>query len=230
MNENIVETLVAEILKRLQKKVLLVLTNAGGYQDEIYIRMRYYNNFSFSIMIAENAVNQHDVDKWRQLGDIVNFDEHSLPAALDKFDSLFIPFLDFETMGDVANGIFTTDGAQVINYALMKNINVLALDYNCNPKSELNQVLGLNKNAGYNGQLQTNINKIVSSGVQLCTMNEIESKWNPAESKLEYEPRGIIESPLRYITLNDVINSGRDSFSNNEKLTDLAVEYLKTQK
>lgn len=229
MDNNVVEMLVAEVLHRLKKKTLIVLTNAGGYKDEIYARIRQYGTLSFSIMIAEGAAVQHSENQWRQVGEIIRFEPASLPTALQAFDSVWVPFLDFETLGEIANGIFASEGANVINHALMQGMNVVALDYNCNPDSELNQVLGFSKNAAYHERIKHNIKTLIASGVRFCSMNEVESHLNHSQYQGRHDPKN--ESlPERYITLNDVMVYGKDYFATDAKLTDLAIEYIKSNK
>lgn len=224
MDEFQIEKLVKEVLNRINKRVLLVLTNADGYQCEITNRLKQYRHISFSILITNNAQQLHTASKWQTLGEVVTCDVDLFTASLEKFDCIFVPFLEFETMGEIANGLFHSDAAKIINYALMKDKKVLAFDYNCNPESELNQIIGLCKNTQWNKKLAINYKSLIDCGVLFCSMNALEEKIMCRQAL----PAPINKLKHEYITLKDVLESGKEHFSNSQKLTDLALEHLRS--
>lgn len=226
MDKSLLEFIVAQVLNRLKKKVLIILTKGEGYKCEIYNRLSQYDSLTFSIMIADNAVIQHPEDKWCHLGNIVRPDMSSLPAELSNYDSLLVPFMDFETLAEITNGLFFSDSARIINHALLQQRKVVALDYNCNPHSELNQVLGIAKQSAYGYQIQHNINVLNDYGIVFCNMNEVEETL--LSTVINLHPNNIKNSSCRYITLNDVLHNPVYSISSSEKFTDLAIEYLKS--
>lgn len=228
MDESLVEFIVTQVLNRLKKRVLIILTKGEGYKCEIYNRLSQYKSLTFSIMIADNAVTQHPEDKWCHLGNIVKPDMSSLSADLSNYASILVPFMDFETLGEISNGLFSSDSARVINYALLQQRKVVALDYNCNPHSELNQVLGIAKNSAYAYQIQHNINVINDYGIVFCNINEVEETLLSTVISLYSDE--IKNSSCRYITLNEVMHNSEYSISSSERFTDLAIEYLKSHK
>ncbi|SUB82863.1 Uncharacterised protein [Pragia fontium] len=230
MDEKVIDGLVDEVLKRLRKKVLIVLTNAGGYKDEIYTRLSQCDRFSFSVMITDDAHIYHSEEKWGRMGEVIKPSADLLPAILAKYDGVLVPFMDFATMGEIANGLFCRDGAKTINYALMRAMTVVALDYNCNPQSELNQILGMASDAPHLAQIENNRKILIASGIQFCSANEMEQRLLiPSVDEQEQGNNDALS--YRYITLNDVMNNhGGYDIHSDARLTDLATEYLKSNK
>ncbi|KLN96897.1 hypothetical protein [Moellerella wisconsensis] len=241
MDNQLFEQLVNQIMQRFQPKVLLVLTAASGYQHEIYQRLKQCNRCHFSLYIAENARHIHSLEQWDQLGEVINPEQATLVTCLAQYQHLFIPFMDFSTLGDLANGLFNRQETQLIHAALMQNINIIALAYNCSPTSELNTLLGMNKNTAHNQLIQKNIEQLIGSGIDFCSLPDAEHKLTshqtysekPYFDKSGYPDQKSEIAPIteqRYITLNDVMNNPGEYNSTRSKLTDSAIDYLKNLK
>ncbi|MEQ4924296.1 hypothetical protein [Proteus hauseri] len=233
MDNQLIERIVAEIEKRMKKSVLLALTPAAGYQDEICQRIGTFSALRFSLFVTESAKDYHDLAKWRHLGDMHSANEFNL-NLLSPYQALFIPFLDKKLVGEIVNGLFISEEGQLIHAALAQNIPIIALPYFCQPESELNEILGLNKNNQYNLLIQENINRLKSMGVIFCSMNEVEDNLANYEinnrASPEYKPEIKKEHSDRYITLNEVMNKPGEYSLSQDKLTDSAIEYLKSFK
>ena len=52
MDNQLIERIVAEIEKRMKKSVLLALTPAPGYQDEICQRINTFSHIRFSLFVT----------------------------------------------------------------------------------------------------------------------------------------------------------------------------------
>jgi len=221
MHEDLIEKLVNEILYRLKKKVLILLTAADGYQDIIFSRLQCCQDTAFTIIIPDNAREFHDENSWNQLGPIIHTSAIIKPGHLDFFDAIYIPFLDFITLSEVANGLFHSEAATVIHHALMSNKPVICLSYNCNPNSELNQIKGLSRGAPET--LFTDSKKaLTKKGILFRSLDQMIDK----KSILEDLTPANLSNTSPYITLSEVVNHNRD-YSGERRLTDLAREYLR---
>ncbi|WP_193015518.1 hypothetical protein [Proteus sp. FME41] len=233
MDNQLIERIVTEIERRMKKSVLLALTPAPGYQDEIYQRINTFSHIRFSLFVTTPAQTCHDLSKWRHLGDMYKVDEFDI-NTLSSYRVLFVPYFDKKLMGEIINGLFISEEGQLIHSALAQNIPVMALPYFCQPESELNEILGVNKNKEYNLLIQENINRLTSLGVFFYSINEIESYLvnNDISLKVKSEchPEIKKENNNRYITLNEVMNKPGEYRLSQDKLTDSAIEYLKSLK
>ncbi|HEJ9541527.1 hypothetical protein PT008_17155 [Proteus mirabilis] len=233
MDNQLIERIVAEIEKRIKKPVLLVLTPAPGYRDEIYQRISHFSTVRASIFVTTQAQQCHDLSQWCHVGDITQsdkFDTHRLSA----YQALFIPYFDKKLVGEIINGLMISEEGTLIHSALAKNIPVIALPYFCQPSSEINEILGLNQNEQYNLVLKQNIEQLVLMGITFCSINEVEDnlKKNIFEHKLKYINKTETKKPNnnRYITLKQVMSNPKKYQLSQDKLTDSAIEYLKSLK
>lgn len=229
MDNQLIERIVAEIEKRMKKSVLLALTPALGYQDEICQRLKTFSNIRFSLFVTASIKDCHDLENWRHLGEMYRADVFNI-NHLAPYQALFVPFFDKKLVGEIVNGLFISEEGQLIHAALAQNIPVIALSYFCQPESEINEILGLNKNKEYNLLIQENITRLKSMGVIFCSMSEVEVNLidNKKDSKIKPEIKN--ENNNRYITLNEVMNKPGEYRLSKDKLTDSAIEYLKSLK
>lgn len=233
MDNQLIERIIEEIEKRMKKSVLLVLTPAPGYRDEIYQRITQFSHLRFSIFVTAQAQGCHDLSKWRHLGDMYKADELDI-NTLSSYRALFIPYFDKKLVGEIVNGLFISEEGKLIHSALAQNIPIIALPYFCQPESELNEIIGLNQNREYNLLIQENINKLKSLGICFYSINEIEAyvidNKNSVNDYFKYPPEIKKENNNRYITLNEVMNKPGEYCLSQDKLTDSAIEYLKSLK
>ncbi|OEJ06825.1 hypothetical protein BHE89_19365, partial [Shigella sp. FC1967] len=174
MDNQLIERIVAEIERRMKKSVLLALTPAPGYQDEICQRINTFSHIRFSLFVTTQAQVSHDLSKWRHLGDMYNASEFDY-QQLSTYHALFVPYFDKKLVGEIINGLFISEEGKLIHSALAQNIPVMALPYFCQPESELNEILGLNKNKEYNLLIQENISRLKSMGIIFQPINDIEA-------------------------------------------------------
>ncbi|MDY3696719.1 MAG: hypothetical protein SO066_18825 [Proteus mirabilis] len=233
MDNQLIERIVAEIEKRMKKSVLLALTPAPGYQDEICQRINTFSHIRFSLFVTASAQISHDLSKWRHLGEIYNASEFDC-QQLSTYHALFVPYFDKKLVGEIINGLFISEEGTLIHSALAQNIPVIALPYFCQPESELNEILGLNKNKEYNLLIQENISRLKSMGIMFHSINDVEANLInhdvKHQAKPEYKPEIKQENNNRYITLKEVMNKPGEYHLSQDKLTDSAIEYLKSLK
>ncbi|MBQ0268020.1 MULTISPECIES: hypothetical protein [Providencia] len=229
MNEKRIERIVQQVLRQLKRQVLVVLSPVEGYQQAIYQRLAQLDSVSFSFYATASMLQSSDVEKWAELGSVVNKSTLSI-SRLNHYGSLFLPFIDAKVVGEIANGLFVSEESELALHALSQNMSILALKYHCCPESELSQVLGLNKNENYNRLIKENISKAINLGIHFGSLNEVEKKFIVNEITEELKPEINNEHPNRYITLKEVMNNPRGYCANENKLTDSAIDYLKSLK
>ncbi|WP_265512166.1 hypothetical protein, partial [Providencia heimbachae] len=149
MNEKRIEQIVAQVLQSLKKKVLVVLSPTQGYEQAIYQRLMQLSAVSFSVYVTNEMLANPCYHKWSSLGNILTKSTFETNMLM-QYQAVFLPFIDAKTVGEVANGLFTSEESQITLAALALAMPVMALKYHCCPESELSQVLGLNKNKHYN--------------------------------------------------------------------------------
>lgn len=230
MNEKLIEQIVERVLHYLNKQVLVVLSSSEGYQKAIYQRLTQFSSVSFSLYATASMPRNDYFSQWATLGKIV--DENTfLFHELGKYHCIFLPFIDSKTVGEIANGLFTSEESRLVLRALSLNIPVMALKYHCHPDSELNHILGLNKNEKYNSLIKDNISKAISLGIQFDSLNKIENKLtnNKLNEEKNYKEEND-NNQHHYITLKEVMNNPGGYCTNKNKLTDSAIDYLKSLK
>lgn len=228
MNEKRIEQIVEQIVRQLNQRVLVVLSPVDGYQQAIYQRLAQFSSVSFSFYATELMSSAPCVEQWATLGTVLGKNTFSL-NELGKYHCVLLPFIDAKTVGEVASGLFTSEESQLVLHALSRNIPILALKYHCCPESELNQILGVNTNKQYNRLIKDNMTKLISLGVQFNTLNEIEYKLSVNNLNQKSEPKNSHHQE-RYITLNEVMKNPGEYVANSNKLTDSAIDYLKSLK
>ncbi|HGN1704446.1 TPA: hypothetical protein ACKRTE_000248 [Providencia rettgeri] len=229
MNEKLIEQIVQQVLRQLKKQVLVVLSPVEGYQQAIYQRLAQLDSVSFSFYATVSMLQSSHIEKWAELGRVINKSTLSI-NTLSRYGSLFLPFIDAKGVGEIANGLLVSEESELALSALSQNIPIFALKYHCCPESELSQILGLNKNENYNRLIKDNISKVTKLGIHFDSLNEIEMKFltNEVAENLKSEINN--ENPNRYITLKEVMDNPRGYCANENKLTDSAIDYLKSLK
>lgn len=218
MQREIIDRLVNEVLSRMRPRALVLLTAAEGYQEIIRTRLQHCQTFSPVILFSDNAREFHNEADWGQLGPITSLTEISQTGALDNIERVLIPFLDFATAAEVANGLLQSEAARFIHLARISGRPIMALDYNCNPASELNQLKGLNR-AGGNLPQVDHRPKLAALGIELTTLDRM----------LSAKPDDVTAPAQGYITLSEFKRCD-GHIPPGARLTDLALEYSRGKK
>lgn len=202
----------------MRPRALVLLTAANGYREIIRTRLQHCQTFSPVILFSDNAREFHTEADWSQLGPITSLAESSKTGALDNIERVLIPFLDFTTAAEVANGLLQSEAARFIHLARMSGRPIMALDYNCNPTSELNQLKGLSR-AGENAPQADHLPKLVAQGIELCTLGQM----------LSAKPDEVTAPAQGYITLSE-FKRYDGHLPPGARLTDPALEYSRGKK
>lgn len=222
MQREIIDRLVNAVLLRLRPRALVLLTAADGYHEIIRARLQQCQAFSPVILFSDHARQFHTETNWGQLGPITSFAEISQTGALDNIERVLIPFLDFATAAEVASGLLQSDATRFIDLARMSGRPIMALDYNCNPASELNLLKGLSR-AGERPPQADYLPRLAAQGVELCTLDRMLSAKRTATE------REVAAPAQAYITLSELKRLNGHS-PPGAKLTDLALEYSRGKK
>lgn len=226
MNEKMIEQIVLQVLQQLKRRVLVLLSPSQDYQQAVYQRLLQLPSMSFSFYATKEMLTQSTINQWKEIGQC--FDIHTFNMEkLAGFHGVFLPFIGTKVLNEVVNGLATNEESEIIIQTLSRNIPIMALKYHCCPESDLNQILGLNKNEHYNRLIKENMNKAISLGIQFDTFNNIENKMLIKNDEISSENK---INQNRYITLREVMNDPKEYSLNKNKLTDSAMDYLKSLK
>ncbi|MBC1184680.1 hypothetical protein [Kluyvera sichuanensis] len=219
MSEQQIDSLVAQILQRLQPPVLVMVTAADGYRQAI--RQRLAGCGQRLVLAMDETL--EDAAAWHQLGEV-------LPLSGEPpmgYKALLLPFLDYPQAADLVNGTLHSPVARRLHEALLAGIPVLALRYHCCPHSELNQLRGAVIDSAYTAHIDATLARLAACGVTLCTMNELLEKLTTGVTAPALAP---LAATRRYLTVTDIVNNPSLAARPDVVLTDAAVDYVKTKK
>ncbi|MTC61448.1 hypothetical protein GKR50_15770 [Providencia rustigianii] len=226
MNEKLIEQIVLRVLQQMKRRVLVLLSPSQGYQQAVYQRLVQLPAVSFSFYATKEMLTKSNIEQWQELGQLLDLTSFNA-EKITEYHCVFLPFIQTKTLNEVVHGLSVSEESQFVLHALSQNIPIMALKYHCCPDSELNQILGLNKNEQYGNLIKENINKAISLGIQFDTFNNIENKILIKNDEISNENK---IDQNRYITLREVMNDPKEYSLNKNKLTDSAMDYLKSLK
>ncbi|HHR6080227.1 TPA: hypothetical protein ACS7ZY_002619 [Providencia alcalifaciens] len=226
MNEKMIEQIVLQVLQQLKRRVLVLLSPSQDYQQAVYQRLLQFSSMSFSFYATKEMLAQSTINQWKEIGQCFDIQTFNM-EKLAEFHGVFLPFMGTKVLNEVVNGLAISEESEIITQILSRNIPIMALKYHCCPDSDLNQILGLNKNENYNRLIKENMNKAISLGIQFDTFNNIENKMLIKNDEISSENK---TNQNRYITLREVMNDPKEYSLNKNKLTDSAMDYLKSLK
>lgn len=223
MTDNEMEHLVATVLARLKKPVLLVLTAGTGYQQEIIDRLATLN-MRFDMVMTEEATRRHCSTLWGQLATSLpdNF-LYALPVHL-PYSAVVVPFMEYPLATELVSGTLLSPVSKLLHHALISGIPTLALRYHCDPHSELNELRGLDKNPAYLQHIQQTLAQLQKYGLALCTMSEMIARLITSPEMPSAGCRN------RYITVAELVNDPALVSHSASRFTDAAIDYLKEMK
>ncbi|NIY49063.1 hypothetical protein [Cedecea colo] len=217
MNEYDIERLVLRVLQRLRKPILLIVTPPLAYQKEVFARLSACGQY-FHILIAEDVAER---ERWLSLGEPL-----SAAGDLTAYGAVVVPFFDYPLAAGLMNGALQNTVIQRLHDALLARIPTLALRYYSDPRSELNQIRGYNRNPAYSAHMQSTFNQMKAFGVTLCTLDEL----------TEQLANGVTAAPVsdsvrqRYITLEEISCDPTLACAPGVRLTDAACDFLRNRK
>lgn len=221
MTEQQIDSLVAQILQRIQPPVLVLVTAACGYREEIRQRLAGCGERLHLALDGE----MDDAQCWQELGQFLPAVAWQQARPGVAYKALLVPFLDYPLAADLVSGRLASPVARRLHDALLAGIPVLALRYHCSPYSELNQLRGAVADSAYAAHVETTLAQLAECGVSLCTMNELLAKLASGE---RLPPASA--TTRRYLTVTDIVNNPSLAGTPNAVMTDAAVDFIKAQK
>ncbi|WP_299014873.1 hypothetical protein [uncultured Photobacterium sp.] len=226
MDEQAIRKLVERVLQEQSAPTLMVLTPASGYHKEIAARLSQWTGIRWAILADEAT--KPELAAMASLGQTICWDGSQPAEWLGSFEQVVFPFLDFATLAEISLGLYQSRASQLCQYALMKGMPVYALDYQCNPASELNQLMGLDRSQAMTVRAQAQLAQLQELGIAVGSIEQVEAMMAGGKSISTTE--SISEKSSSYVTLSDVKSKGVNAFTLQDNLTDLAAEYLKEQR
>ncbi|WP_261641357.1 hypothetical protein [Erwinia mallotivora] len=221
MTEEQIECLATRIIQRLQPPLLVMVTAAEGYRQEIFQRLA---GCALPLHFAlDDAI--PDAARWQAIGHVLPAEhwQQRLPDA--PYRALMLPFADYPLAAQLVNGNLQSPVAKRLYDALLAGIPVLALRYHCDPDSELNQLRGVMPDSPWARKMRETLSRLAECGVQLCTINQLLAK---ADLRTQATP--VLSPSRRYLTVSDVVSNPAQVSASDNRLTDAASDYLKNQK
>lgn len=231
MNEQQIEAMVKRVLAGMQPRTLIVLGDEADYQSLIIARLQQCQQRRFAIYIPPSATAVHSAVQWQSVGEILAWDGNNATQFLAGFDAVWLPFLDIATLAEIANGLFGSPCSVLVQTALMKGISTIALDYQCRLDSELNQLKGLASNPAMIDRLAAQRQTVQAMGLNIGSIGLFDGVPTAQENQsITTSSTHQVEPTLpRFITLSEVMEKGAVVLSDQDRLTDLAQEYVKAQ-
>lgn len=221
MTEQQIDRLVEQIMQRMQPPVLVLVTAAAGYRDEIRQRLAGCGERLHLALDGE----MDDAQRWQELGQFLPATDWQIARPAVSYKALLVPFLDYPLAADLVNGRLQSPAARRLHDALLAGVPVLALRYHCCPHSELNLLRGTAADSAYAAHVEATLGQLANCGVTLCTMNELLEKLASGESA-----PAASATTRRYLTVTDIVNNPSLAGTPNAVMTDAAVDFLKAQK
>lgn len=234
-NDNTINTIVEQVLAKMGKPTLIVLTAANGYHHEIANQLATWQGIHWHILASPNSNLTNEQMAVQHLGTQAHWDGTNPSEWLNQYEQILFPYLDFATLGEVSNGMYLSSAAVLFQYALMKDMPTYVLDYQCDLTSELNQLLGLSTNAAMCERAKQQLVTITTLGAKTGSLTNIKAAMQGTKTQgmalnTPEIPSVSITDPLSgYITLNEVKSKGVNAYTLQDNLTDLAAEYIKEQ-
>lgn len=234
MDEYKIKKIIEKILsEHSKKKALIIITGGNMYSNEIFEILEKKKDIKFEYIESENSTKIIDIEKIDNIATKIDKIE-KIEESIQESDFLIVPFLTRNTLSKVALGIADTKATTSIQLALMMGKKVISLDASWNPESEVAKLKKLNVNQAYNKMLFSYKEKVEELGMKSIAIYDLEKEIdeiyiNRTCSKEEVKNNiAIVEdsSQSQYITCEDIVGKDKIYLSKNQKLTDLAKEYI----
>ncbi|MGF1692055.1 hypothetical protein [Photobacterium kagoshimensis] len=233
LNEQGIDSIVEQVLAKMGKSTLIVLTAANGYHHEIATQLSTWEGVRWQVLANSNLTKE--LAAVQHLGPQVHWNGANPSVWLSQYEQILFPYLDFATLGEASNGMYLSSAAVLLQYALMKGMPTYALDYQCDLTSELNQLLGLSSNTAMCDRSKRQLIQLTECGANIGSLIDIKAAMQgtkvPSKAMPECDQQHVsaTEQLSGYITLNEVKSKGVNAYTQQDKLTDLAAEYVKEQ-
>lgn len=175
--EAILNSIVEEVLKRLQQKMkkatVLFTGGAGGFEESLkQLKLLMEDGWEFNILLsnsAEYVLSPPLIEKRLGISTIyLEKDLKGLRPYYDGISALIIPTLTLNTAVKIALGIADTMATNLASHVIMEGTPIIAANDACDLHSPIREKLGLNKAPkAYTDQMDQHLRTLESYGTVL---------------------------------------------------------------
>ncbi|KYH29500.1 MULTISPECIES: flavoprotein [Clostridium] len=246
--EDIVKSIVREILPLLNKKILIFISG-GKVNSEILLKaLCDFSTVEYSIVMSQEAKLIIDRELLEELnGNIIESTE-KIDDCIKNSEFVLIPILTRNTLSKVALGIEDNIVTTGIARSIMLNKEIIAVRDSYDPKNSINISEGFSSNSAYNSMLLEYEKKLESFGVKFIDSKEFkrtiqhkffnsvprssikEKEDIPAKDTTNKARVEFNSSILTVKDINQILNDGVITLRKNTIITPLAKDYIYNNK
>lgn len=243
----LIKEITAEILKRLDKKVLLFISGGAVNIKETFSVLNEYKLIKYFAVISNSAKEVIPEVYTKDLNLEVLSEKRCIVNAIKDSDLILIPVLTRNTLAKTALGIRDNYFTTGISEALMRNKKIIAVKDSCDPECGVLKSMGVTANKEYNKMLTGYLKALECFGVTLINSAQLKDVMDN-ELNLSSQKNNILDENVKKCEikeqscteeLNGVITMGellplKDKkeiiISKDALITPLAKDYIESEK
>ncbi len=169
----LIKEITAEVLKRLDKKVLLFISGGAVNIKETFSVLNEYKLIKYTAVMSDSAKKVIPEIYTKDLNLEVLNEKSCIVNAINNSDLILIPVLTRNTLAKTALGIRDSYLTTGISEALMRNKKIIAVKDSCDPECEVLKSMGVTANIEYNKMLMGYLSRLESFGVTLINSKQL---------------------------------------------------------
>lgn len=169
----LIKVITAEVLKRMDKKVLLFISGGAVNIKETFTVLNEYKLIKYSAVISNSAKEVIPEIYTKDLNLEILNEKKCIVKAINNSDLILIPVLTRNTLAKTALGIRDNYFTTGISEALIRNKKVVAVKDSCDPECEVLKSMGVTVNNEYNKMLTNYLKTLKSFGVTLINSSQL---------------------------------------------------------
>lgn len=246
LNE-LIKVITAEVLKMLDKKVLLFISGGAVNIKDTFAVLNEYKLIKYSAVISNSAKEVIPEIYTKSLNLEILNEKKCIVKAINNSDLILIPVLTRNTLAKTALGIRDNYFTTGISEALMRNKKVIAVKDSCDPECEVLKSMGVTVNKEYNKMLIGYLKTLESFGVTLINSSQLKDVMNNElnltsknyDKSNDNVKKSKVKEQTNSVELNGVITMGELLSLNGNKeviiakdalITPLAKDYIDSEK
>ncbi|MDF2879819.1 MAG: hypothetical protein K0R54_376 [Clostridiaceae bacterium] len=246
LNE-LIKIITAEVLKMLDKKVLLFISGGAVNIKDTFAVLNEYKLIKYSAVISNSAKEVIPEIYTKSLNLEILNEKKCIVKAINNSDLILIPVLTRNTLAKTALGIRDNYFTTGISEALMRNKKVIAVKDSCDPECEVLKSMGVTVNKEYNKMLIGYLKTLESFGVTLINSSQLKDVMNNElnltsknyDKSNDNVKKSKVKEQTNSVELNGVITMGELLSLNGNKeviiakdalITPLAKDYIDSEK
>lgn len=233
--DELIKALAAEIISRLNKRVLLFITGGAANIKEVFTVLRENPLASYSIVMSEAAARVIPGEYIESLKGKIIREKAEMTGEINRADLVVIPVMTRNTLSKVSLGIADNLVTLGISEAVMMNKKILVVKDSFDPENPVNISLGYTKNKYYNQMLLNYCERLKNMGIEFTDAGQLSERLRHAlgikfeSSKPPKAEKKIISNIL---TLEDLLGMGKGHvelcLEGGTKISPLARDYIES--